>query len=326
MAMIICATTPMLNAGMSDAAEVDEGAHASGETVPLGTYCLNCGQLPISDEAHVYTHLQGDLNNLTENTTIYVAAGCTYSLTSAYHPQGGPTLCIPGIEGMCYDPYTCVGTFCSEPVDPDYIGVIKESDFFLNLSGIQLNVHCVYSSFSEPTLGEYVFGSFQENTSSESSPYTHVEGNIFTLEDTVYVSKGATYELHGRPCLDGSDCSLAGTAGDSPTCYVGTFDQTGEVVMEGVTFVVVGDTTPLEFLSDPADGILIPPNHHLVTFVYIDGITVYRVVEHGEYLEDVPATEYLWYSSRHGFADVPIQITSDVVYHEQYSGGGSQIG
>ena len=179
-------------------------------------------------------------------------------------------------------------------------------------------------------MGPYLSG---QNYSTEEQPYTGLYMHAMSpFSGTLYLLQGSPVEI----TFDASDIEL--TEGDASGLAIegnvvtGTADGTGTVTFyedgmgSEVSFVIVQASMELEFLSDPADGILIPPNHHLVTFVYIDGITVYRVVEHGEYLEDVPATEYLWYSSGHGFADVPIQITSDVVYHEQYSGGGSQIG
>ena len=93
----------------------------------------------------------------------------------------------------------------------------------------------------------------------------------------------------------------------------------------------VSESPELEFMSDPADGILIPPNHHLVTFIYDDGTTVYRVVEHGGFIEDVPTLSnagIMWYAVGMGQPDLQIPITSDFVFKEivHSSGGGSDIG
>ena len=180
----------------------------------------------------------------------------------------------------------------------------------------------------DPFDGRIGFGSL-DDAGQKSNPwgYYFTVGSELFYDSKEFASYPGTYTVEESLGLVWSDTKLVPTGTIE---YAGTFrvvyqyDVTDEYVV--YEFYAVGPYPTLTFESDPADGILIPPNHHLVTFVYIDGITVYRVVEHGEYLEDVPATEYLWYSSGHGFADVPIQITSDVVYHEQYSGGGSQIG
>ena len=120
------------------------------------------------------------------------------------------------------------------------------------------------------------------------------------------------------------------------TTLEGTFTKAGEIAVKnndqlvGMIYVVEG-TPALEFLSDPADGILIPPNHHLLTFNYLDGTTVYRVVEHGGFLDDVPTLNISageWYSNElnEGFWNqelAGLPITSDFVFEEKtHSGGG----
>ena len=65
--------------------------------------------------------------------------------------------------------------------------------------------------------------------------------------------------------------------------------------------------------------------------IYDDGTTVYRVVEHGGFIEDVPTLSnagIMWYAVGMGQPDLQIPITSDFVFKEivHSSGGGSDIG
>ena len=135
-------------------------------------------------------------------------------------------------------------------------------------------------------------------------------------------------------------------------CIVGTADQIGTFHLYGGGGITIESIQPksnpvefyihvvearehgptLMFESDPVeDGILVPPNHHLVTFIYKDGTTVYRVVEHGGRITDVPPVSgkgMAWESPLYGTNVVSIIVESDVTFHENINntGGASQIG
>ena len=74
---------------------------------------------------------------------------------------------------------------------------------------------------------------------------------------------------------------LAATGG-----FEGTISKPGEITystgIRSITFYAVQSYDDLVFESDPSDGILIPPNHHLVRFLDTDGTCMgYDVVKHG---------------------------------------------
>ena len=74
----------------------------------------------------------------------------------------------------------------------------------------------------------------------------------------------------------------------------------------------------LDFISNPiTDGILIPPNHHLVTFIHDDGGREYRAVPHGPTLTDVPTpgSGNDWYiDGLSGFDMDGIPVTEDLTF------------
>ena len=136
-------------------------------------------------------------------------------------------------------------------------------------------------------------------------------------------------------------------------CIVGTADQIGTFHLQSGSGITIESIQPMSyslefyihvveardhgptlmFESDPVeDGILIPPNHHLVTFIYEDSTTVYRVVEHGGWITDVPPLSNErreWRSSSTGYIGVnSIPVESDITFREMHNntGGSSQIG
>ena len=89
-------------------------------------------------------------------------------------------------------------------------------------------------------------------------------------------------------------------------------------------FIAVG-TEPITFLSDPTtDGIIIPPNHHLVRFIGSDGVQIgYDIVEHGGFMQLPDGHESdLWSESADlssGFFETSQPIQSDMSLYA-YSG------
>ena len=145
----------------------------------------------------------------------------------------------------------------------------------------------------------------------------------------IYTGSDATVDLGDHTSLSiDADGRITGYLNGRDVLVLQVTDGYGNV--ELLTITPVSESPELEFMSDPADGLLIPPNHHLVTFIYLDGTTVYRVVEHGGFLDDVPTISnagVMWYAVGMGQPDLLIPITSDFVFEEiAHSGGGSVIG
>ena len=175
----------------------------------------------------------------------------------------------------------------------------------------------------DPFDGRIGFGSLDDaGQKSNLWGYYFTVGSELFYDSKEFASYPGTYTVEESLGLVWSDTKLVPTGTIE---YAGTFrvvyqyDVTDEYVV--YEFYAVGPYPTLTFKSDPADGILIPPNHHLLTFNYLDGTTVYRVVEHGGFLEDVPATENWWLAKDYGNADSQIPITSDLVFNEEHSGG-----
>ena len=129
---------------------------------------------------------------------------------------------------------------------------------------------------------------------------------------------------------------------------VGTLTKAGEIEIEKsdsnidmgdgldyyhyATIYAVSLYDELAFESDPSDGILIPPNHHLVTFIQTDGTREYRVVEHGGHIEDIQSplgSNRVWWDGQSQYSNDMVEeltITGDVTFttvNHDSSGGAS---
>ena len=142
------------------------------------------------------------------------------------------------------------------------------------------------------TAGIYTGGT---PSSTPQNPYYAVSMDTMWAHDwedqTIYVVEGAPIAIHGFR-LSGDMDGISNNENISRTYYFGTVSAGAEITAtaDGVygdpsfQIVSVSPVGELKFESDPVeDGILVPPNHHIVTFM-LDGAVVERqVVEYGGY-------------------------------------------
>ena len=177
------------------------------------------------------------------------------------------------------------------PLEYDMVGILwgtATGDFVIDVSDSNFIDSRLYFIAVEPELG------------SEQNPYTGeatiplVDGGEAWVEVGTYVQFDTGGRAYGFDGFQGSGLMNEGHALNGTVTTPGNYEiQYGSAGASDVpvydyvfTLHVVGDVM-LEFLSDPtSDGILIPPNHHLVRFIGSDGVLIgYDIVEHGGFMQ-----------------------------------------
>ena len=158
-------------------------------------------------------------------------------------------------------------------------------------------------------------------------------GTVFVCIFSMPVMSKCDYLISEGFGLSVSVNGLEGTVSKSGDITVLTKEWGSDVAEPFFTFHAVSPYDDLAFLSDPSDGILIPPNHHLVTFIQTDGTCEYRVVEHGGHIKDVTAilgNDKCWYDGQIQYnTDMlnGLNITGDITFTAvTHSGSGGVIG
>ena len=208
---------------------------------------------------------------------------------------------------------------------------IADGDFAIGLWDTEGNNISLVFIAVEPELG------------SEQNPYTGeatiplIDGGEAWVEVGTYVQFDTGRYSYGFDGFQGSGLMNVGHALYGTVTTLGDYEiQYGSAGASDVpvydyvfTLHVVGDVM-LEFLSDPtSDGILIPPNHHLVRFIGSDGVLIgYDIVEHGGFMQLPEGHESdLWSESADlssGLFDTTQPVESDLSLYVSTSPSATQ--
>ena len=283
--------------------------------------------------------LTGDLSDMTFHNGLFIYVGTYIDVTEGESADNSACSIVNGeFFGLSYSgSENCYGTVTTPGISQ--LGELNHGGMGNISRGF---VVFVPEGWEVPqnTAGIYTGGI---PSSTPQNPYyadsVNSIGTSGWKDQTIYVVEGTLITINGFS-LSGDLDGISSNEDLSMSYYSGTVSAGAEITATAddtygdpsFKIVNVSPVGELKFESDPLeDGILVPPNHHLVTFIYEDGTTVYRVVEHGGRITDVPPVSgkgMAWESPLYGTNVVSIIVESDVTFHENINntGGASQIG
>ena len=283
--------------------------------------------------------LTGDLSTMTFYDGLFIYVGTYIDVTEGESADNSACSIVNGeFFGLSYSgSENCYGTVTTPGISQ--LGEMNHGEMGNISRGF---VVFVPEGWEVPqnTAGIYTGG---KPSSTPQNPYYAVSVNSIGTsgwkDQTIYVVEGALITINGFS-LSGDLDGISSNEDLSMSYYSGTVSAGAEITATAdgtygdpsFQIVNVSPVGELKFESDPVeDGILVPPNHHLVTFIYMDGTTVYRVVEHGGCITDIPpwSDEHReWFSDTYGSNVGKSPILSDTTFRERYNntGGGSHIG
>ena len=176
-----------------------------------------------------------------------------------------------------------------------YNGTVTNTGIYpIHTDGMFVGAFYVVPKGYEPPISTSGLYPFDGDVSSMDSPFIGVFSNDCSsiTDTTIYVLKGSIIRFKSEAHISGDTTGLTGDGR-----VTGTLEGEGPLYVEDdhgeiLTIIPVDPMGVLAFESDPVtDGILIPPGHHLVTFMYenhtnpddiVKFVIAHQVVKHGD--------------------------------------------